>query len=115
MREICGVIVGNEVVEIRNTSLIESEFECDHSELYKLLKKHHSTNMTALFHTHPSGICYPSEKDIQGMKVWSIPWIIVWENCIGGFSLNSDGSVVQIDVHTLLPQELYNRLMELLH
>ncbi|BBG27394.1 hypothetical protein IC007_1943 [Sulfuracidifex tepidarius] len=112
-KERCGIIMDDEIIEIENIATNDHEFICDYIKLYSILKDRGVEKLKALFHTHLSGICYPSEKDIENMNVWKEPWIIVGRNCIEGFILH--GSVVKIDVNSFLSQELYDRLVKLLH
>ncbi|MUN28757.1 hypothetical protein [Sulfuracidifex metallicus] len=109
LKEKCGIVSDNDIIEISNLGGI-FEFQCDPVELYKAL--HRRERIIALFHTHPfSKCCYPSSTDKIGMELWRVPWIIIGEKCIRAFRL--DGGVVEIDINTLLSQELYNRLMKL--
>lgn len=33
-------------------------------------------DVVALYHTHPGGLPVPSNKDLEGMRFWPLPWII---------------------------------------
>ncbi len=109
MKERCGVIIGNSFYEVKNVSPKEEEFEMDPQQLYYLLSK---GELRAIVHTH-SNSCEPSAKDVAGMTVWKVPWIIVTKECIKAFQASSLG-VLEIDVDSLLSEKLHHLVMELL-
>ncbi|MGC9134861.1 Mov34/MPN/PAD-1 family protein [Caldisphaera sp.] len=52
-----------------------------------LLAENYGLNVVSLYHTHPYGSPIPSLKDIEGMKLWPIPWIIISKIGIKGWIL----------------------------
>lgn len=112
-KERCGIIIDGEIIEIENIADDYYEFVCDYVKLYRIIKDKGIENIKAIFHTHSSGICYPSEKDVDGMNTWRTAWLIVGRDCVEGFILH--GGIVKIDIDSLLSQELHDRLMKLLH
>lgn len=113
LRERCGIICDDNFYEIKNISDNDYEFVCDPIYLYNVLKEHCNYQIKYIVHTH-SGNCLPSIKDIESMKIWKIPWIIVGSKCIKAF-VYSDGSITEINVNAFLSQKLYNLIMKLLH
>ncbi len=49
----------------------------------------------ALYHTHPYGGASPSQKDVQGMGMWPIPWLIVSPSSVRAWLLRL-GAVVEV-------------------
>lgn len=113
MRERCGVIIGDTFYEIRNIAHNDYEFLMDPEQLYDLLIKF--GHIDAIVHTHVFG-CYPSDNDIQFMKLWNEQaWIIVSRECIKGYRYDKlSSSVFKININTLVSQKLYNLIMKLL-
>lgn len=112
MIERCGVVVDNTFYEIKNiASNPENEFIMDPIELYNILKKENA-NLQFIVHTHRDN-CLPSHKDLNSMMIWRIPWIILSKNCVKGYYYSVFG-VLEFDVITLLPKEVYHSLMKLL-
>ncbi|MCG3108030.1 hypothetical protein L3N51_00308 [Metallosphaera sp. J1] len=106
LRERCGIIYKDKFVEIRNVSERDHEFLMDPQEIYSYLD-----GIQAIVHSHEE-ICYPSFRDIENMWTWRVPWIIVAPNCIKAF-LFADSSVTEIDVDSLLPEELKDLIVHL--
>ncbi|MCH1770611.1 MULTISPECIES: hypothetical protein [Metallosphaera] len=106
LRERCGILYKNRFIEIANISYFDDEFLMDPVELYKYLD-----GLQAIVHSHEE-MCYPSGKDMENMRMWRVPWIIVGPDCIKGFLL-TDSGVAEIDIDSLLPKELKNLIMHL--
>ena len=107
-KEKIGILLNdNKVVLLHNISKYENRFEVNAQEFYKYIN-----NIKALIHTHENG-CEPSIIDQINMSLWNFPWIIISKNCIKAFKY-LDFSVFEIDVNTLIPQELHYLLMQLL-
>ncbi|EZQ03232.1 MULTISPECIES: hypothetical protein [Acidianus] len=109
LKERCGVIVNGRFYEIPNISTSDNEFEMDPVYLRKVLLL---GEITAIVHTHLI-TCFPSNKDIEWMKAWKVPWVILTKKCIKAFTF-SDFGIVEVDIDTLLSKELYNLVMKLL-
>ncbi|EWG08174.1 MAG: hypothetical protein ASUL_00930 [Candidatus Aramenus sulfurataquae] len=109
MKERCGVIIGDSFYEVKNVSDREDEFEMDPQQLYSLLSK---GELRAIVHTH-SFSCMPSDKDLQGMRAWKVPWIIVSRECVKTFQA-SDLGVFEVDVNSLLFKKLHDLAVKLL-
>jgi proteasome lid subunit RPN8/RPN11 len=60
-----------------------------------LLAENYGLNVVSLYHTHPSGLPIPSLKDVEGMKLWPIPWIIISKIGIKGWILK-DGVTEEV-------------------
>jgi proteasome lid subunit RPN8/RPN11 len=74
-----GAVNVLEVVECKNISQNPRvEFIADPLCIYKAFKYAESKklNIVALMHSHPAPP-QPSALDIKGMKLWSVPWVIV--------------------------------------
>ncbi|AAK40466.1 hypothetical protein SULI_05530 [Saccharolobus solfataricus] len=112
LKEKCGIICNNTFYELKNISRTEYEFICDPSDFYTTVKGKCSDDIQAIVHTHEES-CEPSYKDIMSMKIWNIPWIIISKKCIKSI-LYLNGSILELDIHSLLSQELYHSLMKLL-
>lgn len=113
LKEKCGIICNNAFYELKNISCIKYEFLCDPSDFYTIVKNKCNGEIQAIVHTHEES-CEPSYKDIVSMKIWNIPWIIVSQRCIKGI-IYSNGSIFELDINSLLSQELHNSIMKLLH
>ncbi len=50
----------------------------DPLSLYRAIKDIEARNLevVAIFHTHPVDNTFPSIKDLDGMRLWPIPWMI---------------------------------------
>ncbi|MGC9071855.1 MAG: Mov34/MPN/PAD-1 family protein [Acidilobus sp.] len=49
----------------------------------------------ALYHTHPFGAPKPSKKDLEGMALWPIPWLIASPIGVRAWALSS-GSLSEV-------------------
>lgn len=67
------------VFPLRNTSSSPYEFTADPLDVISAhnLAEALGLQVLALYHTHPFGGATPSQKDVQGMGLWPIPWLIV--------------------------------------
>lgn len=108
-RERCGIIVNNKFYEIRNISENPYEFIMDPKDFYE---KINNGELQAIVHTHFYD-CYPSNLDIENMKVWKVYWIIVAPNCIKVYKY-SDLGIIESDINSLAFKEFYNSFMKLL-
>lgn len=113
IKERCGIICKNNFHEIKNVSKSYYEFEFDLVDFYRILQNYCKYSIEVIVHTHLEK-CEPSSKDINSMKIWQIPWIIVSKSCIKAFVYLNE-SIFEINIHSLLSKELYNSLMKLLH
>lgn len=107
-KEKIGILLDDtKIIFLHNISRQDNRFEVDPEEFYKYIGK-----IKALIHTHKNS-CEPSIIDQINMSLWNFPWIIVSKNCIKAFKY-LDFSILEIDINTLIPQELQNLLMQLL-
>lgn len=97
----------NRIIELTNVSKYYNNFKIDAIEFYN-----HYDNIKAIIHTHEQE-CNPSALDEIYMVYWNFPWIILSEKCVKAYQY-SDFSILEVDVKSLVPQELYNLLMQLL-
>lgn len=104
MKERCWVIYKSKLVEVKNVAEGDHEFLMDPEDVYPLLDGIHG-----IVHTHEC-TCTPSLLDLEGMKTWRVPWIIVGRNCVKSY-VWSDLGVTEVDVHTSLPEELHDLLV----
>ncbi|MEM1610341.1 MAG: M67 family metallopeptidase [Sulfolobales archaeon] len=86
--ESCGLLIGvfrdtyAEVLDHRvATNILRSryEFEIDPRELIETYTeaKEKGMEIVGIYHTHISYPPTPSKKDVEGMKLWPIPWLII--------------------------------------
>ena len=83
-REEVGFLLGTDcravlTFPLRNTSSSPYEFTADPLDVISAhnLAEALGLQVLALYHTHPFGGATPSQKDVQGMGLWPIPWLIV--------------------------------------
>ena len=74
-------------------------FEADHWQIVQAHEtaKKYGLEVVALFHSHPSCPAEPSSLDVEGMRRWSMPWIIACRDEIRGWSIE-EGRVVEVEV-----------------
>ena len=53
--------------------------------------------VVAMFHTHPAGDPVPSLRDVEGMRLWPMPWIVASPRGVRAWAL-SGGSVVEVPI-----------------
>ena len=58
-----------------------------------MLAENYKLSVVSLYHTHPYGMPIPSNKDINGMKMWPIPWVIISKKGIKAWILKDDHPV----------------------
>ncbi len=104
MKERCWIVYKDRIVAIRNISGEESEFLMDPEEIYSYVD-----GITGIVHTHDRS-CVPSPLDLEGMKNWRVPWIIVSRECIKSY-MWSDLGVTEVKIHASLLKELHDLLM----
>ena len=108
MREKIAIITkDNKLIQLRNIAQQDNEFKVDEEEFYKYID-----NIKAIVHSH-EGSCEPSVKDIVYMSLWPIPWIIGNGSCLKSYLFTALG-ILELDINTLISQELYYFLMEFL-
>jgi proteasome lid subunit RPN8/RPN11 len=62
-REACGVIIGDEFIEVHNISPTDSFFEMDPHQLLELYEIHGGVD--GVWHSHPQGNPHPSSTDMD--------------------------------------------------
>ena len=108
MREYVFILTtDNKIVSLTNKSINDHTFQTSAEEVYKYVDR-----IKALIHTHEND-CIPSNEDVLGMYVWRLPWIIVSKNCIRAY-LFKGSSILELDVNSLISEELYDFLMKIL-
>ncbi|MGC8567138.1 MAG: M67 family metallopeptidase [Caldisphaera sp.] len=101
INEKVGTIIGeknNDVIEskiifpVKNILDSRTEFLADPFDMLvsHIVAENYSLQVVALYHTHPIGNPVPSIKDIAGMKLWPIPWLIISKNGIRAWILNEN-------------------------
>lgn len=85
--EVAGLLLGTnlgDVVEVRELILCENSDNSPYSfrlnpyavlEAYSIAERY-GLEVVALIHSHPAAP-YPSGKDVNGMRLWCMPWVIV--------------------------------------
>lgn len=53
--------------------------------------------VVAMFHTHPAGDPVPSARDVEGMRLWPMPWIVASPRGTRAWALSGD-SVVEVPI-----------------
>ncbi|AAY80822.1 hypothetical protein Saci_1501 [Sulfolobus acidocaldarius DSM 639] len=107
MERIAIITTNNELIEMHNLARSKFMFEIDPSEFYKVAEK-----VKSILHTH-EGECKPSNLDVLGMYLWRVPWIIKGKDCIEGYLFDPSFGVLEIDIDSLIPKELYDLIMKL--
>ncbi|MHA1615703.1 MAG: Mov34/MPN/PAD-1 family protein [Candidatus Njordarchaeales archaeon] len=86
--EICGVLLGTvdsegkvivkRVKRAKNTKESPVLFEIDPEDLYQAIVEgeQEGLDIVGLYHSHP-GPPRPSKRDLEGMKLWPVPWLII--------------------------------------
>ncbi|CUX77663.1 Mov34/MPN/PAD-1 family protein [Thermococcus chitonophagus] len=103
--EICGFLLGrgnevSEVVFIKNRLDSPVEFEMEPEEMLRALEyaENRGLEILAIFHSHLSCLPTPSGKDLRGMNLWPVVWLIV--NSSGKYKAwkLENGKVVEVEV-----------------
>jgi proteasome lid subunit RPN8/RPN11 len=87
-KESCGFLAGDldenyviikEYFFVKNISRSSYEFIMDPYDMLRVIKEIESRGMkiVGLFHTHLGHHPNPSYKDLEGMRSWPIPWLII--------------------------------------
>lgn len=96
-----GVLIGAALGErlvvkvaypVRNILHSKTEFLADPLGIissYKLSEAY-GLDVVGLYHTHPLGGPTPSSKDLYGMKLWPIPWVIASKNGMRAWLLKGE-------------------------
>ncbi len=85
---VCGVLLGSRatddliVLEAREmTNRLESQdaFEMEPLEMIQTINEAEKRGLeiVGIFHSHINCPPLPSERDLEGMKNWKVPWLIV--------------------------------------
>ena len=106
-REEVGFLLGTDcravlVFPLRNTSSSPYEFTADPLDVISAhnLAEALGVQVLALYHTHPFGDATPSQKDVQGMGHWPIPWLIVSPSTARAWNL-VNGDVVEVSLNVV--------------
>ncbi|WP_297516181.1 M67 family metallopeptidase [Thermococcus sp.] len=86
--EVCGFLLGRrdeeeflvlEVKQVRNMLNSPSAFEMEPEEMVRALDEAEARGLevVGIFHSHLKCPPLPSERDLEGMKNWRVPWLIV--------------------------------------
>lgn len=80
--EACGILAGKDIVtaiyKIRNTEDSPVSYFMEPKELLRTLKDIKSNNieMLALYHSHPTAMAYPSQRDLE-LALYEVYYLIV--------------------------------------
>ncbi|MFP3312699.1 MAG: Mov34/MPN/PAD-1 family protein [Acidilobus sp.] len=86
--------IGNRVIALMPAeNLLRSPVEflanpLDIVTAYKAAENLH-IDVVALYHTHPDGDAAPSQMDLEGMRLWPLPWIIASRSGVRAWVLSS--------------------------
>lgn len=105
-----GVRVGDvysveDCVECPNVSRTPRvEFTADPMCTYRVIveAEKEGREVTVIAHCHPAGP-RPSAKDLRGMRLWKVPWVIV-DSTTGGYAawiIGEDGEPIEVKVETV--------------
>lgn len=106
--ETVGLILGvrrSDVIECKTLyrvdNLLSSRtlFEADPWQVVQahIAAEAYGLEVVGLFHTHPSCPATPSERDVEGMRGWRIPWIIACRSEVRAWLLDGE-SIVEIPI-----------------
>ncbi len=87
-REVCGFLLGLfhgylvEILdyrEVRNISRDPHRFLMDPKGVFEAYSDARSrgVELAGIYHTHPGFPSIPSPRDLEGMELWPIPWLII--------------------------------------
>jgi|BEDMetMinimDraft_2_1075160.scaffolds.fasta_scaffold00084_12 proteasome lid subunit RPN8/RPN11 len=107
--ECCGVVARGRFYVLGNLSGNSHEFLMDPVQLYAVMKKS-GWDVDAIVHSHEES-CNPSPVDLYSMRIWRKIWVIVGRNCVRALIPLSLG-VVEVDLNSLFPEEVYHSIME---
>ncbi|AFK22607.1 Mov34/MPN/PAD-1 family protein [Pyrococcus sp. ST04] len=104
--EICGFLLGKgdevyEAVFVSNRLNSPIEFEMDPEEMLKALEYAEKKNLeiVGIFHSHVYCPPFPSGKDLKGMKLWPVVWVIVTSSGeVKAWQMGKDGKIVEVEV-----------------
>ncbi|WP_297090245.1 M67 family metallopeptidase [Thermococcus sp.] len=110
--EICGFLFGRRegnrfIVEearfVPNRLNSPTEFEMEPVEMVKAIDEAEGRGLevVGIFHSHLNCLPRPSGKDLVGMKLWPVVWLIVDEKGNYGAYVLRDGEVVAFDVRVV--------------
>lgn len=86
--EVCGFLLGffqgslarvTGYREVRNISTKPHEFLMDPRGVLEAYEEARSRglDLVGIYHTHPRSPGIPSNRDLEGMELWPIPWLII--------------------------------------
>jgi len=89
--EVCGFLLGRkegpekinfsvlEARQVRNRLNSPSAFEMEPEEMVRVLDEAEARGLevVGIFHSHLKCPPVPSERDLEGMRNWRVPWLIV--------------------------------------
>jgi len=95
VQEICGYVLDDgSIVVMPNVSITPTgSFEVD-PESQRWILPVMWERVTALFHTHPKGTCWPSEMDVENWPAAcgaGVKYFVVTTREVGEFRLDEDG------------------------
>lgn len=106
--EVCGILAGNgnEVIKIYKMTNIENSpvtYMLDSKEQFQVMKdmRQNNLSMLAIFHSHPSSVAYPSQRDVKLAFYEDTFYIIVSlmekEPIVRGFSIK-EGKIKEVQI-----------------
>ncbi|ASJ07545.1 M67 family metallopeptidase [Thermococcus pacificus] len=107
--EVCGFLFGRreeetfkveEVRFITNRLNSPTEFEMDPLEMVEAIDEAEEKGLevVGIFHSHPKCPPRPSGKDLRGMELWPVAWLIVDGKGNYGAYVLKDGRVEEVSV-----------------
>ncbi|AEH24020.1 M67 family metallopeptidase [Pyrococcus yayanosii] len=96
--EVCGFLFGErrgdewvvrKVTFVKNRLNSPTAFEMEPEDMVKALDDAEKENLevVGIFHSHVSCPPRPSSKDVKGMTLWPVPWLIVTGHKVAAFML----------------------------
>jgi proteasome lid subunit RPN8/RPN11 len=103
--EVVGYIIGKSMgnnefhaealIMARNVSMSEVEFLADPRDILvaHVVAENMVRDVVGVFHSHPSCAPAPSRRDLEGMKMWPLIWVIASPEGLGAYLPLKDGRV----------------------
>lgn len=107
--EVCGFLLGRregdtfrvlEVRTVKNRLNSPEAFEMEPEEMVKVLDEaeRRDFDVVGIFHSHPHYPPVPSERDVEGMKNWRVPWLIITPEGEAGAWVLREGEVEEVKI-----------------
>lgn len=107
--EVCGFLLGRrnekeflvlEVKQVRNRLNSPSAFEMEPEEMVNVIDEaeERELKVVGIFHSHLKCPPVPSERDLEGMKNWRVPWLIITQEGEVGAWVLREGEVEEVKI-----------------